>query len=617
MQKNNPIVDNWINTNTTKLLEIRNENVELYDTVISTLAYLNNYLGSENKEALINIPEPKFKVGDLVNRNTPTIRYEVLSYSYNPTSKEYFYNLSRLSDRQTILEKEINLIEAEEIPHQSILETAPKLPPFKKGDIVKYIDDNGKTYKVEYVSYQDGQYVARIDEIGGTQIIGAGQDEIELVNKQLNFKVGDTVRIKGRPEKYLIKEAFTMGDDGIQMYEAEYTETGDLFPLLENTLELAIEQSKFKVGDFVTYSTYNFALKITKLNSGNGQFESVMANGTNPNDIIYLVPDRTQLLPKQPKFKVGDAVVLPKTQFGLPLKQRYDADILIKEAEAFGYELVVLNITYNLLNNFNYWLGFKGNSASAKVPFEEADLVLFEEAPTLKNFKIQTFNNEETSKLFDYLVDNNLIKTYRTSQNAVFSNELIDSIKNNSSVISERYFVITEDSELISPSETIFEEFEMPQYTLQELGISKPYIDYVDRGLDSTKFIAKNFNEAKEIIELLTTYRYNGKTIKFEISPNVYTRHKYFAITPDYYLVAKTEKDFYRLGYAELDLVNFLNVAPTEQIEVLKTPKKRVAKQKNIIPLQENKQKPAEQVQSKAEQSDFDDLLDELDNLEF
>ena len=157
----------------------------------------------------------------------------------------------------------------------------------------------------------------------------------------------------------------------------------------------------------------------------------------------------------------------------------------------------------------------------------------------------------------------------------------------------------------------------MPQYTLQELGISKPYIDYVDRGLDSTKFIAKNFNEAKEIIELLTTYRYNGKTIKFEISPNVYTRHKYFAITPDYYLVAKTEKDFYRLGYAELDLVNFLNVAPTEQIEVLKTPKKRVAKQKNIIPLQENKQNPAEQVQSKAEQSDFDDLLDELDNLEF
>ena len=81
MQKNNPIVDNWINTNTTKLLEIRNENVELYDTVISTLAYLNNYLGSENKEALINIPEPKFKVGDLVNRTTPDIRYEVLSLS--------------------------------------------------------------------------------------------------------------------------------------------------------------------------------------------------------------------------------------------------------------------------------------------------------------------------------------------------------------------------------------------------------------------------------------------------------------------------------------------------------------------------------------------------------
>jgi hypothetical protein len=382
--------------------------------------------------------------------------------------------------------------------------------------------------------------------------------------------------------------------------------------------EVITPEQKFKVGDFVTYSTYNFVLKITKLDSGNGQFESVMANGTKPNDIIYLVPDKTKLFHKQPKFKLGDRMIYPKTQYGLPFKRGYEADALIQEATAFGYELAVLNITYHLaIDNFNYWLGFKGNSATAKVSFEEDDLILFEEAPTLKNFKIQTFNNEETSKLFDFLVDNKLINTYRTSQNAVYSNELIETIKNNSSVISERYFVITEDSELISPSETIFEEFDMPQYTLQELGINKPYIDYVDRGLDSTKFKAKNFNEAKEIIELLTTYRYNGKTIKFENSPNVYTRHKYFAIDPDYYLISISEKQFYRLSYAELDLINFLNVAPTEKFEVLKTPKKRVAKQKNIIPLQENNQNPAEQVQSKAEQSDFDDLLDELDNLEF
>ena len=69
------------------------------------------------------------------------------------------------------------------------------------------------------------------------------------------YNVGQTVRIKGRPEKYVITEVIPKGDDGVQLYEAKYTETGDLFPLVENTLELALEDEtpepkyRFKVGD--------------------------------------------------------------------------------------------------------------------------------------------------------------------------------------------------------------------------------------------------------------------------------------------------------------------------------------------------------------------------------
>ena len=79
-------------------------------------------------------------------------------------------------------------------------------------------------------------------------------EEVPELPKSL-YNVGQTVRIKGRPEKYVITEVIPIADDGVQLYEGKYTETGDLFPLVENTLELALEdetpESKFtfKEGD--------------------------------------------------------------------------------------------------------------------------------------------------------------------------------------------------------------------------------------------------------------------------------------------------------------------------------------------------------------------------------
>ena len=76
-----------------------------------------------------------------------------------------------------------------------------------------------------------------------------------LRSPEPKFEVGQTVQIKGRLEKYVITEVTSKDDDGIQLYEGRYTETGDLFTLIENTLELATDKTKFKRGDKVKLPT--------------------------------------------------------------------------------------------------------------------------------------------------------------------------------------------------------------------------------------------------------------------------------------------------------------------------------------------------------------------------
>ena len=72
------------------------------------------------------------------------------------------------------------------------------------------------------------------------------------------FKVGQIVKITGRASKYIIK-SFSLDSKNEFVYEGEYTETGDLFPLYENTLEIVIEKEEentpFQKIDFLNPST--------------------------------------------------------------------------------------------------------------------------------------------------------------------------------------------------------------------------------------------------------------------------------------------------------------------------------------------------------------------------
>ena len=114
--------------------------------------------------------------------------------------------------------------------------------------------DPNREFIGDYLSKQTQAYFwSNFSETRTKEALWRDTEEMPELPKSL-FNVGQTVRIKGRPEKYVITEVIPIGDDGVQLYEAKYTETGDLFPLVENTLELAEDETpepkySFKEGD--------------------------------------------------------------------------------------------------------------------------------------------------------------------------------------------------------------------------------------------------------------------------------------------------------------------------------------------------------------------------------
>jgi len=114
------------------------------------------------------------------------------------------------------------------------------------------------------------------------------------------FKVGQTVIIKGRPQKYIIKD-IPVYSGGDYIYEGKYTETGDLFPLFEDLIELASEKIEipstdkrtwngtFKVGDKVKVR-WDFS---TDLGSGASKVEY----NSNDNNFTITKIDKQQATP--------------------------------------------------------------------------------------------------------------------------------------------------------------------------------------------------------------------------------------------------------------------------------------------------------------------------------
>lgn len=101
-------------------------------------------------------------------------------------------------------------------------------PKFKEGDIVKYIDDNGKRYKIQFNSYQKDVWVAQLEQIDGTEVVGASEQEIELANDEnpeTKFKVGDVFRRnmdnEVPPNTTIIYTILSIGQDKTQ-YRIDY-----------------------------------------------------------------------------------------------------------------------------------------------------------------------------------------------------------------------------------------------------------------------------------------------------------------------------------------------------------------------------------------------------------
>jgi hypothetical protein len=167
-------------------------------------------------------PEPKFKVDEFVipKGDDDTI-YKIFKVEKDANGR-FEYGIKTAFS--TIAYRKENDLELSE------------QPKFKKGDIVKYIDDNGKTYKIQFITFSNisSLFIAQLQQIDGTEIVGASEQEIELAEDktpqpQYSFKVGDVFRrnMEGEvpPNTTIIYTILSIGQDKTQ-YRIDYLDKG-------------------------------------------------------------------------------------------------------------------------------------------------------------------------------------------------------------------------------------------------------------------------------------------------------------------------------------------------------------------------------------------------------
>jgi co-chaperonin GroES (HSP10) len=135
----------------------------------------------------------------------------------------------------------------------------------------------------------------------------------------------------------------------------------------------------FKIGDFVVFKKRaDEVLKIVDWGESDEIAKTIPADGyteiAEPHFLKNLYP-----FEKQPKFKVGDKIIFPKTQNGSELGNPAKKLITTAKDEGLDY-LYVIDITYNRYEDksFNYWLNFE-YSFNSSLSFYEEEMELYEE----------------------------------------------------------------------------------------------------------------------------------------------------------------------------------------------------------------------------------------------
>jgi hypothetical protein len=198
--------------------------------------------------------QPKYAVGSKIMYKTSrgSESGKVLGSKFLASKDSYLYEIENpRGDTYRIWES--NIISSEEMPE------LPKTL-FNVGQIVTIKGQTDKFSILSIINYE-GEISYEVQRLvdGGTAYLPETALELAIEDKkpatpQNLFNVGQTVRIKGRPEKYVITEVIPKEKNGLQMYEAKYTETGDLFPLVENTLELVSEKIELPSTDKRTWN---------------------------------------------------------------------------------------------------------------------------------------------------------------------------------------------------------------------------------------------------------------------------------------------------------------------------------------------------------------------------
>jgi len=179
--------------------------------------------------------EAKYNIGDKVN-------YKTSKGSEDGTVKRVKYVASKTAYLYTVTNPrggDYNIWESNIL--FKVFGEKPETPTalFNVGDIVTVKGKKVQFSIVEPIEYE-GEMSYKIQQLGEELYTYLPEKTLELVKEKPKFKVGQTVKIKGRPHKYIIKD-IPVYSGGDYIYEGKYTETGDLFPLFEDLIELSID----------------------------------------------------------------------------------------------------------------------------------------------------------------------------------------------------------------------------------------------------------------------------------------------------------------------------------------------------------------------------------------
>ena len=606
----NNYIENWVKSNETRLTEIRNGNPELYGAVNGVLNYINNYLGNTNPIQEIVSQEPVITATPQnVSLNEDNWKdfdfFDTKIYVNNPEKSEKFQRLIfELGGKWKKNGTEIRKTD------QDFLYISEKLE-LGYGNDRNYFD----AYPNKEIFYDDIFPISTGVKQADTLKVG---DKVKLPKtrrgKTDNSNVVKNALIRNQDFLYVtdvIKNRVYLSYDNSDANE-------EAFVLDQDKIELYEENSGFKVGDKVKFPTTKEGVAIDSLSyppasintalSKNQDFlyitsidkdNEVTLSSINENggDIYSFEQDNIELyVAPEPKFKIGEKIVrINGNQLMTVVKQLYDV-----KQKMFDYDLVFEDGTdVSLFENQLEAI----NVAPAPEPkFKLNDLVVAK--GSLETFKVIEVETDILGR-FSYSLE-----SQKRNQFTILQENQLEAISNQPATeLDPNNFKWEQIWGSGLTPETLVTKYK--EYVKLKGKIAPYDAEQLVESFGELSVIVDNYSNSKNYDEAYNYYLSKQPTSSKE-KWNIFR----FKLKPEYEGIFKNFKkltDTFEMGNALIFKVEnrtkfnqFLEAILREDLlyNSLTIPDLILGKKTNSITV------------TQQEQSEFNDLLDELDNLE-